>query len=257
VKRPDRCSDKSGRLQRHTWRYRRGRFLGQLDRDAMWNTDGGIRRLSGMERDLFVRGVLSLHEKLVHNKRWKTGVSVLDSMPADIKPCVLLDVAEALTGNRPAPELYAWNEGAVLAVFNTLEHDIAREIMLGGVAVRRRVHKAWLATCYEPEIDDEPELGLNLFFSKSNDPAVWSHKIERLANRILHDRDMEEEELFLDMPAVRSAPVKEMLGIPDRYFVAVPPVYTEKDRSRFARLLRIFAAEISRPRSRHMRNTRP
>jgi hypothetical protein len=78
-----------------------------------------------------------------------------------------------------------------------------------------------------------------------------------LANLILHDRDMEEEELFLDMPAVRSAPVKEMLGIPDRYFVAVPPVYTEKDRSRFARLLRKFAAEIGRPRSRHMRNTRP
>jgi hypothetical protein len=198
----------------------------------MWDTPRGIRKLDGVERELFIAGVRSLRDRLETHETYETGVSVFDNIPYDTRRCVLFSVADALTNRSSPPRRYAWNEGAILAVFNTILEDIVAEIdltSLGGetlFSTRRLIRAALKELSQEggSAEDDLPE--------DSSDIEAWELQVEHLGDRILHDRDMMAGDVILDLPPEDAGVVKEVMGIAGDYYTVVPPAYSQEEQSR-------------------------
>ncbi len=60
------------------------------------------------------------------------------------------------------------------------------------------------------------------------DQEQWDSLIERIMELILWDRDYEDGDLLLDLPAERAREVRELLAITPDYHQAIPDDLTEK-----------------------------
>ena len=213
----------------------------------MWNTQDGIRKLVGKERRLFSAAARSLFHRLGEladiEVDWNSGSPAFDSIPIENRRWLLLLVAEALLGDEPDPSLGAWNEGAVLAVFNHLKEEVQFEIdyqpegaLDEPAYMRSRVHDAWMEHIDKTEMaeygeEEGPHQPLD-----STDFDEWDSKIEFLADQILFDRDCEDETVMDLNPAIAEM-CKQQLGIHEDYYVSIPPLLKGSDRKRLKSFL--------------------
>ena len=208
----------------------------------MWHTQEGDRKLEGKERALFVHAAVELHDLLAQpgGGAWASDAPSFNTIPIENRPYALLSVVDQLLNDEPDPELYAWNEGAVLAVFNLISQRLEEEVMSKGAARttiwRTLVHEAFMETCYVPgevewdkgEGPDQPITSENL--------DEWDFKILLLTDDVLFDRDCEDDQVMDLAPRVAET-VKAELAISDDYYTAIPPDFSESERARLGNLL--------------------
>lgn len=223
----------------------------------MWNTSSkGDRRLEGCERALFVAGSLSLIEDLREREEddpLDLGIAGFDSIPVNQRVWCALWVADHLLGSEDPPDLFAWNEGVVTAVFAVIHVHLDFEIDAASETKDKQertywrdlIHRAWMEVVHpELEFPSAAGEGENQDL-ESTDAEAWHHKIEVLSMDILHDDDASDDGI-MDLPPEAAAKVKDEMDIPDDYYSAAPPALTLADRRRLVHLYRSLRTEDNR-----------
>ena len=184
----------------------------------MWRTPIGERTLRGCEWELFREG-LGLLKDLV--ERWlddpdssTSGVDAFDRLQPASRLAMLAIVGKALHDEaEPCPELTAVTEGTFASVYVTIgdwievEIDTARDDPLPEddefglrklvLDTFREVTPEWEGSLPAPDCEDLGE---------------WTFLLEVLMDRVLWDRDFEDEELFLDVDPERGHHMKKNSG---------------------------------------------
>ena len=182
----------------------------------MWRTELGERILEGPEAALFRDAVADLIDppNLCEDHDYQVGVDVFDHLTYGQKLAMLDHVANALLRPEvPAPELTALSEGTVAAVFHHLKIMVRVEIELSemGPIWRPKV----LDACRLTELEDLPA-------SDCDDMQEWDFLVEALLDRILWDRDYDEQWLS-DVNPGEARAVGDLIGIPEDYFTHIAP----------------------------------
>jgi hypothetical protein len=117
------------------------------------------------------------------------------------------------------------NEAAVAAVFAQVRYLVAVEIDaqrsgFGTFSRDRAERPRELVLAAAREID--PERRTDLPKARSTNLSKWYDLIQTMLFRILDDIDYLAADIFLDAPPSRSRSMKDMMGIPEDYFSAVP-----------------------------------
>ncbi len=186
----------------------------------MWWTPDGERILLGAEAKLF-REALAMTVDMVHDDPeglWQFGAPPFDNLQPNQKLVVLAQVGTALLRkDQPVPRLTAVSEAAVGAVYEAARLLVEMEI---DQTPEWRESPSWrelvLAACRERGIED-------LLDVQSEDLDEWDVLIGCLADGILWDEDWRDSESLMDVDPKAGRAVKEMLGIDEDYYVAVPP----------------------------------
>ncbi|WP_164101263.1 hypothetical protein [Candidatus Laterigemmans baculatus] len=219
----------------------------------MWNTPEGDRRLTGAEANLVRLALAIMVDQLSDNLRcgagedelWDSGVTMYDELTPNQQLTVIRQVAEHLLHDTPDTlELTAVNEAAAYAIFATvlsqieIEVDMARDPLADALDIkpdlgfgrdwrtywRRHTLASLRETLASADADldtDDGDSPLVLPEAECEDLGVWSEWIERLADRILWDRDFEMSESFLDTDPAKATLMKQVLGIPRDYYTAI------------------------------------
>lgn len=238
----------------------------------MWNTPEGDRRLTGSEAELVRRALAIMIDQLSDNLRWgadddelwDSGVSMYDELTANQQLTVINQVAQHLLHETPDTlELTAVNEAAAYAIFATvisqveIEIDMARDPLADdvefdqecGYGPQWRTHwrRQIVEACRETiaPLDGPAPNACEPFTlpeAECEDIAVWSELIERLADRILWDRDFEMGESFLDTDPTKAALMKQVLGIESDYYTAIAEEPSEEEAEALLESLRKLTA---------------
>lgn len=218
----------------------------------MWNTPTGNRALKVKERRLFVHGVFELWTLLTdeEGEGWESGAPFFEDIPIQDRSFALLEVAGQLLGPDPPPKHHAWNEGAILAVFNLIgqrvEEEVAQDYPPGSdkapIHWRKLVHEAWMErrNVSDDPIDWERDEGPHQPLSSRN-LEFWDFKVLLLTDEILFDRDCEMDD-FIRMPSEIAAVIMSQMGIEEEYYKAAPAI-TEADRKKLLQFLETFLTE--------------
>jgi hypothetical protein len=203
----------------------------------MWGTPDGERILQGAEAKLF-REALGMTVDMVRDDPeglWQFDAAPFDKLQPNQKLAVLAQVGTALLcKDQPMPRLTAVLEAAVGAVYEAVRLSVEMEI---DQTPEGRESPSWrdlvLAACEERGIED-------LLDAQSGDLDEWDVLISCLADGILWDEDWKDSESLMDVDPKAGRAVKEMLGIDEDYYVAVPPdPSTEEMASVWATLRRL------------------
>lgn len=234
----------------------------------MWNTPEGDRRLTGAEAELVRRALAIMVDQLSDSLRygagedelWDSGVTMYDELTPTQQLAVIKQVAEHLLRETPDTlELTAVNEAAAYAIFATvasqieIEIDMAKDPLADNMESdpefgfgpewrtfwRQRVVDACRETFDEVQSGDE-EAGepFELPAGECDDMAEWSEWIERLADRILWDRDFEMGDSFLDTDPAKAALMKQVMGIESDYYISVADEPCEEETDALLESLR-------------------
>jgi hypothetical protein len=220
----------------------------------MWYTPKGDRKLQGRERALFVAGVVGLYEHLIDEDMWDdndggphTGVPVFDAIPIDARPYVLLHVAQQMLSDGESPELYAWNEGTIRAVFAFVEsmcelEDEDSETEAASGRFHRLVREAWEEVesrhAKEGPVDTELEDGEGIELPGKND---FTRMLDELMLDIFWDDDFLDD-VLPDVEPKHGKELKATMGIQEDYYTSVPKAVSKEDRRR----LDAFLSELER-----------
>lgn len=182
----------------------------------MWRTSCGERILHGAEARVFCEALLCLLDEAFIDQLedYPSGVVCFDDLTYGQKISVLTTVGKGLLcQDVPAVELTAALEGAIAAVFDKLRTLVMLEIDEPdlGTASRRLVVAARQAMAGQ-EIPD----------CACSDPDEWDIQIQELADAILWDADYEDSHLYLDRPPEEAQVLREMMRVPQEYYLSVP-----------------------------------
>ena len=186
----------------------------------MYDTPAGVRVLQGPERSLFVTS-LGMIVDLLRTDDFAVDIAVFDDLQRNQKIAVLHTIGHALLrDDTPAPDLTAVIEGAVASVFEHIRTMVMQEIELppdneyfdDNLPTWRELV---LAAARELELEEYPH-------PKSRDEETWDFLLECLIGTVLWDNDFEDD-AQLDVSPETSRYLKSTLGMPDNYYVAVPP----------------------------------
>jgi hypothetical protein len=199
----------------------------------MWRTPIGERILVGAEWDLFRAGLGLLKDQVETSlddpDLAMTGVGAFDRLQPAAKLAMLALVGKALHDEaEPCVELTALSEGTFAAVYDVIrqfieiEIDFAREgatpdddespLRMLVLAAFREVSPEWDGSLPAPDCEDIDE---------------WTFLLDALIDRVLWDRDFDEEELFVDADPGQGQLLKRELGIVGDYFTAIAPEPTD------------------------------
>lgn len=218
----------------------------------MWRTPSGERRLQGLERRLFLTGAVALEELLrvaiQTDDDVMVGVAPFDGLALDRRRWLLLQVAVALGGEQPAPELNALSESAVAAVFATVRINVGAEAGVEAAQEararwRKLVRDAWMDRCSDQTRRYDRDEGYRQAESSYNFQE-WSDKLEDLADLILWDRDFELDEAVADRDPRRAADARHALGIDSGYFRSVPEPPREEECKELERTFEVYRCEV-------------
>lgn len=218
----------------------------------MYRTSKGNRTLGGAERELYVASLAMLTDFLSDGNDFEIGIAVFDDLTRNQKIAVLHGVSLALLrDNVAAPQLTAFAEGTVAAVYQNLHDRLADELdpdfaefldgECGGFEVPEDAgYRSWrtlvLDACRETtDLVDLPE-------ADDRELSEWDFLIDVLRDRILWDEDWQMLE-HLDANPEVSQRIKQELGVDEDYFVAVPPDPTDKEAERMLTELRHMTPE--------------
>jgi hypothetical protein len=182
----------------------------------MWWTPLGNRVLRGAEGRLFQQGLASLVQALDDcDGEHDAGVRVFDRLGYPERLAALEQAAQALlVEDVPAPELTAVLEGAVAAVYEGIKEEVEFEVANGGLKLRRAVR----AAAEQLDLLDEDAPGL-----KSDDAFAWETLVDAVTGAIFWDNDWEVDLVEPDDAPDVAERIRDMAGITDDYYSAVPP----------------------------------
>jgi hypothetical protein len=213
----------------------------------MWLTALGTRVLRGAEWELFRVGLSTLWDEIESQpddeEPGLTDVKDFDCLTRPERLALLAQVGKGLHDRRePCPDLTALNEAAVAAVFAQVRYLVAVEIDaqrsgFGMFSRDRAGRPRELVLAAANEVD--PEWRADLPKARSTSLSKWYDLIPTMLFRILDDIDYLAAEIFLDAPPSRSRSMKDMLGIPEDYFSAIP-------NSPTPRTLEVIRADLRR-----------
>lgn len=216
----------------------------------MWSTPDGDRVLSGHEAKLVCEtlgGMIDELELLADQTSFpplELGVPVWDGLTWQQKLATLDKVTHYLlqstTSSLPRTSVY---DSAIGAIYAQIKCNIEVELDLGDTDEDFEFHdlESWrtlvLRTFHQPRcIDGETMVGE--FFDEDEDDLgdehyptgpedirkeVWFNVVERLADRILWDRDYEMEGVFADIDPVQATAMKDCMGVDGGYFRNAAP----------------------------------
>ncbi|MEI8371278.1 MAG: hypothetical protein WCJ35_00425 [Planctomycetota bacterium] len=192
----------------------------------MWWTPVGKRILQGAEGRLF-RDALGIIVDMVRDDAeglWQFGAPPFDKLQPNQKLAVLAEVGSALLcEDQPMPRLTAVEEATVGAVYEAIRLLVEMEI---DQPPEWRESPSWrelvLAACQERGIEE-------LLDAQSEDLDEWEVLIGSLAGEVLWDEDWKDSESLMDADPRAGRAVKELLGIDEDYYIAVPPDPTEEE----------------------------
>ncbi len=190
----------------------------------MWSTPDGERILQGAEAAL-VREALAVVVDMVRDDaegHREFGAPPFDDLQPNQRLALLAYVGSALLyEDQPAPELTAAAEATVGAVYEAVRLSVEMEIDQaseghGKPIWRERV----LAACRQRGIEELPD-------AQSEDFDDWDVLVDSLAGSVLWDEDWRDSESLMDADPKAGRAVKELLGIDENYYTAVPPDPTD------------------------------
>jgi hypothetical protein len=182
----------------------------------MWRTSISIRTLTGTEAKLFAATLGDFIEEsnLSPDNDDSLGIKAFDNLTYSQKIAVLSEVGNALLREDvPCPELAAFNEAAVAAVYQHLRFCIQIDIDEPGFGSNWRELTA--KACRECENEEVPH-------PSCEDLEEWEMCVEFLEDLILWDADYESGECFLDQYPEMNEFLREMFRVTDDYFTAIP-----------------------------------
>ncbi len=193
---------------------------------AIWWTPDGEWILQGAEGQLS-REALGMIVDMVRDDNeglWQFAAPPFDKLQPNRKLAVLAQVGTALLcKDQPMPQLTVVLEAAVGAVYEATRLLVEMEI---DQPAEWRESPSWrklvLAACWERGIED-------LLDAQSEDLDEWEVLVSSLAGEVLWDEDWKDSESLLDADPKASWAVKELLGIDEDYYIAVPPDSTDEE----------------------------
>ena len=181
----------------------------------MWRTDRGERILKGAEAIVFAEALSALLDYAITDQfdDYESGVACFDNLTYGQKLSVLATIGNGLFRKDVAPvDLTAVVEGAIAAVFQNLKDSIALEIDEPEFGTDWR--ELVIAARKEAEVEDIPA-------PTCTDVDEWELEVEGLTDRILWDRDYEDDHTYMDHPPEKTQWLKHMARIRDDYFTAI------------------------------------
>jgi hypothetical protein len=149
----------------------------------------------------------------------------------------------------PCPELTAVLDAGVAAVFQHLRSCL--ELEIGKPPPYRPTWRRWIAgACRECGVPGIPKLS-------SVDAGAWDSCIQGLEDRILWDADYDIGDNFMDGPPEVDEAMKQMFGVSDDYFTAIPPDPRPEEVPRLREELMALCRGICRPRPALRSSARP
>ena len=181
----------------------------------MWRTDRGERILKGAEAIVFAEALSALLDYAITDQfdDYESGVACFDNLTYGQKLSALATIGNGLFRKDVAPvDLTAVVEGAIAAVFQNLKDSIALEIDEPEFGTDWR--ELVIAARKEAEVEDIPA-------PTCTDVDEWELEVEGLTDRILWDRDYEDDHTYMDQPPEKTQWLKHMARIRDDYFTAI------------------------------------
>ncbi len=182
----------------------------------MYRTPNGERILLGAERQLFEMSLAMMVDYLSDGD-FDFGVQVFDDLQRGQKLFALYRVARALLQPvEPAPSHTAFAEGTVASVYRHIFDRVVQEIDDPEFAPLR---PSWRKLLIEAAIESD---NIDLVPTEtSRDKEAWDIVVDCLADDVLRDRDFELQ-IHLDADPAKSRNVKDMMGISEDYYTAIP-----------------------------------
>jgi len=219
----------------------------------MWRTPIGERILVGAEWDLFCEGLGLLKDQVETSLDDPdfdmTGVGAFDRLQPASKLAMLALVGKALhDATEPCPELTALSEGTFAAVYAVIRQSIEAEIDFAREGPMPDDDESAICTLVLAAFRDvTPEWDGSLPVPGCEDIDEWTFLLDVLMDRVLWDRDFEEEELFLDADPGKGHRLMRKLGIARDYFTAIAPEPTDDQLAAFRESLRQLCWQPTRP----------
>lgn len=211
----------------------------------MWRTSGGDRKLVGAEATLFKEGALCFVDDVLEwtEEGSHCGVAAFDSLDKERRALIIISIVEAVLGSGSPPTLYAWNEGAIYSIFESIKDFVRCELEGEEQAPpedppfwRKLIQRAYLEmTKEDQEVEGEEDIEQK---EDSDDLEMWDDKVERLKNQILHDDDFIFCETLMDTPQPEAHVIKEAMGIEDGYAITPAPLFGPEEKKRLMTLRR-------------------
>ena len=207
----------------------------------MWRTDRGERILEGAEAIVFAEALSTLLDYAIVDQfeDYESGVACFDNLTYGQKISVLATIGNGLFRKDVAPvDLTAVVEGAIAAVFQNLKDSIVLEIDEPEFGTNWR--ELVIAARKEAEVEDIPA-------PTCTDVDEWEFQVEGLTDRILWDRDYEDDHTYMDHPPEKTQWLKDMARISDNYFTAIADDLTDIEAQAQIKELRKLCDSIIEP----------
>lgn len=158
----------------------------------------------------------------------ETGVRVFDAMEPKTRIFALAFVLRHLSDPAlPSPQLYAWNEGTLWALFKTVESRITCEVQFDDGSEAEESRCTWrrltLAALASHGHRTRPRQ------CGSRNLKRWEFYLELIYDHYFWDLDCLDDDVFGDLAPVRAEVIKDEMGIDPEYFSTPPPLVREDD----------------------------
>ncbi|MFC1761787.1 hypothetical protein ACFL6U_06875 [Planctomycetota bacterium] len=190
---------------------------------TVWRTQCGERILEGAEARAFAESLASLLDNAIVDQfeDYESDVVCFDNLTYGQKISFLTTIGNGLYRKDVAPvDLTAVVEGAIGAVFQHLKYMIVFEIEMSEAGTDWR--ELVVAARKEAGIED-------VLAATCTDVDEWELEVEGLSDRILWDRDYEEDHIYVDHAPEKTQFLKYMARIPDNYYTAIADDLTDKE----------------------------
>ena len=207
----------------------------------MWRTDRGERILEDAEANVFAEALSALLDYAITDQfdDYESGVACFDNLTYGQKISVLATIGNGLFRKDVAPvDLTAVVEGAIAAVFQNLKDSIVLEIDEPEFGTDWR--ELVIAARKEADVEDIPA-------PTCTDVDEWEFQVEGLTDRILWDRDYEDDHTYMDHPPEKTQWLKDMARISDNYFTAIADDLTDIEAQAQIKELRKLCDSIIEP----------
>ena len=207
----------------------------------MWRTQCGERTLESAEARVFAEALSTLLDYALTDQfdDYESDVACFDNLTYGQKIAVLATIGDGLLRKDiRSVELTAVVEGAIAAVFQQLKDSIIFEIDTPefGASWRELV----VAARKELEGEDIPA-------PTCTDMEEWDLEVEVLTDRILWDRDYEDDRTYADHPPEMTQWLKYMTRIPDNYYTAIADDLTDEEAAATIKKLKKLCDSIIEP----------
>ena len=190
----------------------------------MWWTPDGKRILRDAEARLFREALGTIVDMIRGDDEglWQFDAPPFDDLRPNQKLAVLAQVGSALLREEePMPKLTAVLEAGVGAIYQAIRVMVEMEIdQLAEGHESPTWRELVVAACREQGIEELPD-------PESEDLDEWEVLVDSLAASVLWDEDWRDNENLLDVDPKAGRALKELLGIDEDYYVAVPPDPTD------------------------------